>query len=164
MANYRARGVKLYRACTKTRNNETKPPKRNHRSDRNETAETTETAETSEMKQNHRNKQNPLPLLRANRKQANLSDIQANQSAIQANRSVPCTQVSLNSTPVSLNIAQVSLKNAHWLACLRLALNKSNGLPCFGDFVSCRSFWPFRLFRRVLFRSFRSFRFGGFGF
>ena len=87
-------------ACTKTRNNETKPPKRNERNrrnDRNETAETTETAETSETKQNHRNKQNPLPLLRANRKQANLSDIHANRSAIQANRSVPCTQVNLNS-------------------------------------------------------------------
>ena len=74
--------------------------KRNERNDRNETSET---------KQNHRNKQNPLPLLRANRKQANLSDIQANRSAIQANRSVPCTQVSLNTTPVSLNITQVSL-------------------------------------------------------
>ena len=81
-------GTTLKMACTKTRNNETKPPKRN---ERNETAETTETAETSETKQNHRNKQNPLPLLTANRKQANLSDIQANRSAIQANRSVTRT-------------------------------------------------------------------------
>ena len=64
---------------------------------------------TPNAKQNHRNKQKPLPLLRANRKQANLSDIQANWSAIQANRSVPCTQVSLKSTPVSLNIAQAQV-------------------------------------------------------
>ena len=77
-----------------------KPPKRNERNHQNKTAE------TSETKQNHRSKQNPLPLLRAYRKQANLSDIQANWS-------VPCTQVSLNSTtPASLNVAQVSLKNA----------------------------------------------------
>ena len=90
-------------ACTKTRNNETKPPKRNERNDRNHRNETTEKTETSKTNwQNHRNKQNPLSLLRANLKQANLSDIQAK-------RSVPCTQVSLNSTPVSLNIAQVSL-------------------------------------------------------
>ena len=67
-----------------------KPPKRNERNHQNKTAE------TSETKQNHRSKQNPLPLLRAYRKQANLSDIQAN-------RSVPCTQVSLNSTPASLS-------------------------------------------------------------
>ena len=72
---------------------------------------TTETTETVETKQNHQNKENPLQLLRANRKQANLSDIQAiaNQSAIQPNQSVPCTQViiSLNSTLVSLNIPRV---------------------------------------------------------
>ena len=106
-----------FKACTKTRNNKTKPPKRNERNRRNDR---NETAETSETKQNHRNKQNPLPLLRANCKQANLSDIQANRSAIQANRSVPCTQVSLNSTPVSLNIVQgpvvQSLDSAiHWI-------------------------------------------------
>ena len=35
-------------ASTKTRNNERKPPKRNHRNHRNETTETTETTETSE--------------------------------------------------------------------------------------------------------------------
>ena len=94
-------------ACTKTRNNKTKPPKRNERNRRNNRNGRNERNETKSPKQ-----AKPLPLLRANRKQANLSDIQANQSAIQANRSVPCTQVSLNSTPVSLNIAQVSLKNA----------------------------------------------------
>ena len=33
-------------ACTKTRNNETKPPKRNHRNERNDRNETTETTET----------------------------------------------------------------------------------------------------------------------
>ena len=48
-------------ACTKTRNNETKPPKRNHRNHRNETAETSETAETKPAKRpkrNHRNNRN----------------------------------------------------------------------------------------------------------
>ena len=30
----------IYKACTKTRNNETKRPKRNHRNERNETTET----------------------------------------------------------------------------------------------------------------------------
>ena len=36
-----------------------------------------ETAETTETKQIHRNRRNPLPLLKANRKQANLSVIHA---------------------------------------------------------------------------------------
>ena len=57
---------------------------------------------------------------------------------IQANRSAPCTQVNLNSTTDRWKIAQVSMQ-------IQLALNNSNGFPCFGDFVS-----------------FRSFRFGGF--
>ena len=43
-------------ACTKTRNNETKPPKRNHRNDRNDRNERNgrnernETAETNQMR------------------------------------------------------------------------------------------------------------------
>ena len=39
------------------------------------------------------------------------------------------------------------------LACLWLALNKSNDFPCFGDFVSFRSF---RLFWRFRFSGFVS--------
>ena len=39
-------------ACTKTRNNETKPPKRNQRNHRNERNERNETTETN----NHQNK------------------------------------------------------------------------------------------------------------
>ena len=70
----------------KTETSEMKPPKRNERNERNETSETSEATKT---KQNYQNKQNPLPLLRANRKQANLSDIQANWST-QANR-IECT-------------------------------------------------------------------------
>ena len=38
----------LNEACTKTRNNETKPPKRNDRNERNERNETSETTETTE--------------------------------------------------------------------------------------------------------------------
>ena len=63
----------------------------------------------------------PLSLLRASRKQANLSDIQANWS--EANRSVPCTQVrlkDLKGIPVSLNIAPVSLKKAQAFGVRRL--------------------------------------------
>jgi len=37
-------------ACAKTRNNETKPPKRNHRNERNERNETTETSEATKTK------------------------------------------------------------------------------------------------------------------
>ena len=63
-------------ACTKTRNNETKPPKRNEGNCRNERNE------TKSPKQGK-----SLLLLRANRKQANLSVFQANLSDIQANLS-----------------------------------------------------------------------------
>ena len=91
----------------------------------------------SETKQNHRNKQNPLPLLKANRKQANLSDIQAN-------RSVPCTQVII-STLVSLNAAQVSLftvssQQEKWFSLHVLAIlfrfARFGRFGCFGGFVS----------------------------
>ena len=68
---------------------------------------------------------------------------------------VSCTQVSRNSILVSLNIPQVSIKTPR-LACLRLALNNTNGFPYFRNFVS------FGLFRRV--RSFRSFSFRWFRF
>ena len=82
-------------ACTKTQNNEMKPPNRNGRNERNE---------RKSPKQGK-----PLLLLRANRKQTNLGVFQANLSDIQANRSARYTPVSLNGTPVSLNITQVSL-------------------------------------------------------
>ena len=48
-------------ACTKTRNNETKPPKRakrNYRNERNETTETSETKPPKRAKRNHRNERN----------------------------------------------------------------------------------------------------------
>ena len=53
-------------ACTKTRNNETKPPKRNDRNDRNDRNETTETTETSETSETKRPKP-PKPPKRAKR-------------------------------------------------------------------------------------------------
>ena len=42
--------ARIKMACTKTRNNETKPPKRNHRNEQNNRNETTETSETSKTK------------------------------------------------------------------------------------------------------------------
>ena len=50
----------FFKACTKTRNNETKRPKRNHRNERNETTETRETTETAETKQPKRPKRAKL--------------------------------------------------------------------------------------------------------
>ena len=44
-------GKGFFKACTKTRNGETKPPKRNHRNKRNETTETAETSATTNTKE-----------------------------------------------------------------------------------------------------------------
>ena len=59
--------------CTKTQNDETKPPKRNSQNKQNE---------TQSPKQGK-----PLLSLRANHKQANLGIFQSNLKDIQANRS-----------------------------------------------------------------------------
>ena len=48
--NVKTPGTPAEGACTKTRNNETKPPKRNHRNERNGRNEQNETAETSQMR------------------------------------------------------------------------------------------------------------------
>ena len=81
---------------------------------------------------NHRNKQNPLPIIEgyppgANRKQANLSDIQADWSAFGGNLSARYTPVSLNIAPVS----QFTVSSQK---------RPVMGFACFGDFVSRSAF------------------------